>query len=348
MAKNEIFSPKTYLNKKLYENLPPLRKSRHKVSSDVFEIPEFSEYDTILAYNYNVSQLKKICKYYNQKCSGNKNELMKRVYNYLRYSSYAIKIQTVFKRHLVSRYIKAHGPALLNKKECVNETDFLTLSPLTDIPHHQFYSYTDKDNFTYGFDICSLYNLYLANKKNITNPYNRNSFPKDTIKSVRTLIRLTRVMGYPIVIELKDETEDMSDEQKLQMEINGVFHKIDELGNYSDSSWFHNLNKPQLIRYIRELYDIWSYRAQLTIHSKIKICPPQGNPFLTNRLSHLQQKSDYEIKSIVIEIINRLVTRGVDHASKNLGAFYSLAALTLVNPDAAQALPWLYQSVVHN
>lgn len=347
-ATNEIFSPKTYLNKQLYDNLPPLRKSRHKVSSSSFIIPEYYEYDNILAFNYNVSQLKKMCKYYNQKVSGNKNELMKRLYNYLRYSSYAIKIQSIYRMHLTQRYIKAHGPSLLNKSKCVNETDFLTLDELTNIPHYQFYSYTDKDNFTYGFDIRSLYNLYLTSKHKTVNPYNRNEFPSNTIRDVRSLIRLTRVMKYPIVIEIEDETNDLAPTQQLQMRINAAFQKIDELGNYTDSTWFHNLTKPQLIRYLRELFDIWSYRAQLSHQVKIKICPPMGNPFSGSQLSHIQYKTDNEIKKIIIGIIEKLITRGVDEASKNLGAFYSLAALTLVNQDAAEALPWLYQSVMHN
>ena len=43
-----------------------------------------------------------------------------------------------------------------------------------------------------------------------------------------------------------------------------------------------------------------------------------------------------------------MITRGINNASKTLGANYILCALTLVNNDAAENLPWLYQSVSAN
>ena len=44
----------------------------------------------------------------------------------------------------------------------------------------------------------------------------------------------------------------------------GLFQYINELGNYADSNWFHNLSKTYDVLFIREVYDIWHYRAQLT------------------------------------------------------------------------------------
>jgi hypothetical protein len=46
-----------------------------------------------------------------------------------------------------------------------------------------------------------------------------------------------------------------------------------------------------------------------------------------------------------LEVLEKLVNTGVDKDSKSLGAYYVLGALTLVNPDAATSLPWLFQSV---
>ena len=343
-----IFSPKTFLNKKLYDSLPALKRLRHKVSQDSFYIPDYNQYDNIIQLNYNVSQLKKMCKYYNQKQSGNKNELMKRMYNYLKYSHYAIIIQKNVRRNIVMRYIKSHGPALLDKKICVNDTDFLTMDDVKDIPHYQFFSYTDKDNFTYGFDICSLYNLYQNSRKDTKNPYNRKPFPKELISKLRRLIGLCRVMRYPVNIEIKEDIPVMTQEQEIVESVHSVFQTIDQLGNYTDAQWFLSLNKVRLIRYIRELFDIWSYRAQLSSEVKRNICPPNGNPFYNNQLPYIHNRSEWEVRKFVINIVRKMVTSGIDDASKNLGAYYCLAALTLVNNDAAEALPWLYQSVSHN
>ena len=94
--------------------------------------------------------------------------------------------------------------------------------------------------------------------------------------------------------------------------------------------------------------DIWSYRAQLSLEIKRNICPPLGNPF--QRLQHITQLQNIEfseLKKIVLVILEKFLNSGVDQDSKSLGAYYVLAALTLVNEDAAIALPWLYQSVSH-
>ena len=347
-------SPKSFINKHLYENIPEFPKKRYKVSPDNFEIPTFEQYDTIRTKNYNVKQLKTMCKFYNQKRTGNKNQLMKQMFNFLKFSLYAVKIQTLYRRHLVRRYINLHGPAMYDRSKCVNDTDFLTLEELTNVPHYQFFSYKDKDNFIYGFDIKSLYNLFLNNHNNrnnkvLTNPYNRGVFPKYTKKQLRTAIRLARILGYPVEIDIENETQHMNIHQKQKMFINQVFQKIDELGNYTDTNWFHSLNKPLLIRYIRELFDIWNYRAQLTYETKRSICPPTGQPFSNNaHFSNIRNKTEFQLKDITIQLINKLVSSGVDESNRNLGAMYCLAALTLVNHDAAQALPWLYQSVMHN
>ena len=46
--------------------------------------------------------------------------------------------------------------------------------------------------------------------------------------------------------------------------------------------------------------------------------------------------------------MNNLVNTGINESSRSLGAYYILSALTLVNHDAAEAMPWLYQAVLHN
>ena len=353
-----MFSPKTYLTKHLYQVLPVTKHKKKKVSNDDFEILEFSQYKLILKYNYNVNQLKKICKFYKQKLSGNKKELLKRVYNFLKFSHYAVKIQTIFKGYLIRKYISYHGPALFDRQKSVNEIDFLSLNSINDIPHYQFISYKDKNGFIYSFNICSLYNLFKINKttkklsktsKFVKNPYNRCDFPKDMLTKLRNLIRLCRILKYPVNIGLTNYLEAISIEKKIQNKIKNIFQKIDDLGNYTDANWFLSLNKDNLIKYIKQLYDIWVYRAQLSDDNKRKICPPYGKPFSQSNLQHLRSNSLLQIQHIIINIIETLVTKGIDVASQNLGAFYCLAALTLVNSDAATALPWLYDSVLpHN
>jgi hypothetical protein len=56
----------------------------------------------------------------------------------------------------------------------------------------------------------------------------------------------------------------------------------------------------------------------------------------------------WNIKNVLLDIMERFVNNGIDRDSKSLGAYYILGALTLVNIEAATALPWLFQSFYHN
>jgi len=121
------------------------------------------------------------------------------------------------------------------------------------------------------------------------------------------------------------------------------------LGNYSDPNWFLSLQRNQLIRFYNELYDIWTYRANLSEQIKINICPPRGSPFNTfERTIILNESNVFIMQTKILNILEKLVYNGIDNDSKTLGAYYILAALTLVSPNAANSLSWLYQSVVYN
>ena len=53
-----------------------------------------------------------------------------------------------------------------------------------------------------------------------------------------------------------------------------------------------------------------------------------------------------ELRTICVSIIERMTRRGLSREDQCLGAFYVLATLTIVNQDARNALPWLYEAVL--
>ena len=71
------------------------------MTEENFIIPEYGEEDMLIRFNYNVQQLKKICRFYKLTLSGNKPVLIHRIYNYLKFSSAAILIQKVFRNTLL-------------------------------------------------------------------------------------------------------------------------------------------------------------------------------------------------------------------------------------------------------
>jgi hypothetical protein len=90
-------------------------KKRSKIENDGLNIPTIDNYKEFMNYNYNVNQLKIFAKFYKLKLSGNKNELVNRIFIYLKLSFFIIKIQKLFRGKLIRRFISIHGPANKNK-----------------------------------------------------------------------------------------------------------------------------------------------------------------------------------------------------------------------------------------
>jgi len=337
-----------YLNNitsKCKEKMPVVKKTT-KVSDEKISIPTINTYNQLVYNNYNTTQLKNFAKHYKLKISGNKQQLISRIYNYLYLSSYIIKIQKVFRRTLVKIYKDIHGPASFNRKICTNSNDFISMEPIEEINFHQFISYKDSDDFIYGFDINSLHNLFLKSGNEIKNPYNRNIIPESVFKNIRTLIRIGKILKININLNFEDDTKNLSNEKAIELRALTLFQTIDALGNYSNVSWFLSLNRNQLIKLVRELIDIWNYRAQLPNQTKRNICPPVGDPFRSLSIQFLLvEENIWNVKKVVLEVLEKFVNIGIDKDSRALGAYYVLGALTLVNSDAATSLPWLFQSV---
>lgn len=247
---------------------------------------------------------------------------------------------------LVRKYKRLHGPAIMDRKICTNSDDFVSMEPIQEIDFHQFISYEDSDGFIYGFDITSLHNLYLKSGAEIRNPYNRNLIPQFVFKNIRSIIRIARIFKININLNFEDDSKKVSNEKAIELRALTLFQTIDSLGNYSNANWFLSLNRNQLIKFTRELIDIWQYRAQLPIQTKRNICPPFGNPFRHLSIEYINTEQNlWNIKKVLLEVMECLVNSGIDKDSKSLGAYYVLGALTLVNTEAATTLPWLFQSV---
>jgi AAA+ ATPase superfamily predicted ATPase len=223
------------------------------------------------------------------------------------------------------------------------------MEPFDKIRFHQFISYMDEDGFIYGFEIASIYNLFLKNgydTTNVKNPYNRNFIPHALYDTINRLIKLSFVLKREINLDIEDDSESISPPKAVELRALELFQRIDSLGNYSDSIWFLSLNRGELVSFMRNLGDIFNYRAQLSNEIKRNICPPNGNPFWNFNLGYIQTEENMNnVKNSILEILENFVNRGINEDSKSLGAYYVLAALTLVNELAATALPWLFQSV---
>ena len=322
-----------------------------KVDDSNISIPTIYNYHNITKYNYNSQHLKTFAKHYKLKIGGTKKELITRIFVFLQLSYFIIKIQKIFRGILQRKFNKLHGPAFKNRKLCTNDTDFITMENLDELNCNQFFSYKDVDGFIYGFDLASIFSLiYMKNnsKKSSQNPYNRNNIPVEVLIDIKTLVKIGKILNKNIYLEIQDEPMDISNEKVIELRALSLFQNINALGNYSNYEWFLSLSRSNLIKFVRELSDIWDYRAQLSLEIKSKICPPNGNPFRNLNIPYIHIEPDINnVKKVILEVLEKLVNTGVDADSRSLGAYYVLAALTLVNFDASTALPWLFQSVSH-
>lgn len=338
-----------------------------------------SEYDKITYSKYSLADLRSLCSHYCIKKSGTKTDLTQRIYTFLKQTFFIRRIQRNFKHFLSRKYRKLSGPGYLQSTKCVNDTDFYTFDKISNIKPMQLFTYQDSDNKIYGFHIASIFHLIVTSYPTITNPYNRNTMSSSIIKNLYEKLIYGSLIGFRVSIKLDDETDDdscllvsspdfqsqsssqisgggvvgtqiLTREKQEELFIVDLFQHINTLGNYSDSEWFIVLQREELIRFIRHIHDIWYYRANLTQEMKERISPPNGNPFVLHNahvnLNVITLLTAAELRTICVSIIERMTRRGITREDQCLGAFYVLATLTIVNQDARNALPWLYEAVL--
>jgi hypothetical protein len=370
-----------FCNDKPTCNKTQSKKYNKTVSQDLLDYKEYIK-KTISLESYKIPQLKSIAKQHNLLVGGTKPILIERIGTYFDKTAKVIRVQAFFRGWVVRLSIKLRGLALKNRKLCVNDTDFVSMEPLNEISTEYFYSYKDSKEFVYGFNIASLIQLMKQTSK-VTNPYNREKIANKTIDDIKKLYRLTFIV-YPefkkenelpqkqvnqqnnpvrrthiqqphinsITVYSNPEQQNRIERMHrnrsntISQRINDLFSEIDQLGNYTQVSWFMSLTINSYIRLFRSLYDIWYYRSQLSRETRLRICPLAAPFDTTIERSGARPLTVEDIQKMCVEIFENLVFMGVDNDSRQLGAFHSLTALTIVSMDARTAMPWLYESII--
>mgnify|MGYP001234281072 CR=1 FL=1 len=305
---------------------------------------------------YKINDLRSMIKQYNIKTKyRRKVQLIEAVYLYLRESFYVMKIQKVYRGHLHRKLLWLKGEGWKAPEKCLNDTDFYTLDTIKDIPAYEFFSFKDNEQL-YGVSVVSLFKLLLQTngKTEFSNPYNRNTISRTNLAdSINCYIRICRALKIPIDF-YPEVKEQLTQEQIFRQRVSKVFMAMDELGNYTQEDWFLNIsNSADFIIFLRELYDIWSYRAQLTSEVKMRISNSTnlftGINFGLLNTNVFTGTVGYErLMNLALTVMERFVFSAINTEDRVLGAIYVLSALTLVSSEAAAALPWLHSSVTHH
>ena len=269
----------------------------------------FNDKDDSILTNLTCIELRKIARENRLKISGRKAELIKRITTHYVYSKQADKVQRIFRGYITRRSNKLSGPALHNRKICVNDTDFVTMENITDIEWYDFFSYKDKDGIIYGFSLLSFVRYVSNHNRNICNPYNRTSIEFNIVKNAVDLFRINKAivgiskynmtdvsislpnpyinynisytyyhphfrLGTHITASIRNLYNKIIEYRHLTLNqrIQNIFIEFDRLGNYTQSVWFTSLTSYCYPKFLRILKDIWRFRAGLTEYTKQKVC----------------------------------------------------------------------------
>jgi hypothetical protein len=314
-------------------------------------IPNIHNIEKTQTLNYSVAELKANLKSYDLYLSGNKQVLHARLFSYLRAVRAVIRMQCHFRGRFVRGVFKLFQKYQSMMPSCVNDQDFYSFEPLKEINKFQLICVTEPEGSVYGFDLSSSvqYKKKLESGTPLTNPYTRSNLDPAFFAELEKIEIASKMGIIPTVFEIEkaNEINNLSFEKKVEMKAISLFQHINSLGNYSDASWLLSLSRGRMNRLLRELYDIWNFRLNISRETKRNVCPPHGKPFDLGMTIQTSAISDIELKDVILTILENFVYRGVDRDAQCLGSFYVLGALTLVSEVAAEASPWLFQSFAY-
>lgn len=305
--------------------------------------------------NYNIAQLKQFASEYKLRRSGNKGVLRQRLHSHLVRSWHATRIQSIYRGHLFRRYLRAKGLlAPARPKNTSNDEELESLEPVSGIPLDRLFVIPNAGGVPTIYDVDVLRKLIRTQRereKAPYDPYTNVPFALGDLERLQEERRLKGLLGRDRVEKVLTATGEVVEVPPVvvvdpeavaanlfRLRIIDLCSQLDSLGHITNPSWFFNLGTEGWRRLCVELADIWAYRAQLPRDVKARVAGDFPVPIPPRTLSNS------EIRQRVLHQAERMVHRGVNRDSKMLGANYLLIALTLVSPDAAEALPWLYQA----
>ena len=329
---------------KITNNVSLLVFNNNKKNQTIL-IPQNKDYKYFDKDKYTLCQLKQICKYLKVKVTGKKELLYTRIYDSLKYNYFIIKIQSLIRKIIILNFFKIKENYSWKKNlSYINETDLYNLEPIKDIDFYNFFGFTDENNNSFGFSLYDLDKIINNTRRNnnVLNPYNKSTINQKIINDFKKIYKISEKLSF-----IKTNKKNIKKEIiNIKYKIIDLFQHFDDLGNYTNANWFLNLNKQTLSKFYKELMDIWNYRANLSPQIKKEICPPHGSPFTHNPYSNAFSHSTLiTVQEILYNTMCNITKYSINEDRKILGTFYVLSALTLVSNDAANAMPWLYQSV---
>ena len=312
------------------------------------------QYRSGLKYHkVKTTDLKKTLNYYNLNSEGPKKKLFDRLavhYDsllpFIKHINYILYIQTWFKKQITIKLNNLQTYFNYSINKCVNDSDVLTLERLDSLDKNRIFTYKDTDNFIYGYDIYSISKLLEQSNRN---PYTGKAIDEITILKITKLLHYLSLTGYTLANQSDgDSSNQIAENPKhlVKRRVIKVFQEMDQLDQYTNPTWFLDLNVNSLYRFYKEAEDIWNYRLNLTKETKGRIVPPDGKVFNVEPKHVLK---DYptltKLRNVCLDVMEKLIYSAEDRSDRVNGCIYILLALVIVNKEAALAMPSYYTMV---
>lgn len=266
---------------------------------------------------------------------------------YTRKQAIAVKKLQKFWRLASPLYFwKSKGPAWKDSSLAQNSTEVYSLENTENIPKVFRFSFSDLQKNIWLFDIRSLAQL-MAKGQILENPYTREPLQEFVLQNLRNRINFLRKHKQNLFYI---ESEAITPEQNWNQKVLDVFIKIEALGYLLNTEWFNKLTIHRQKKFYRALYELWTFRLNLRGSEREEICPGYllANTRLFRYIPDDAERTQVDIKwwrRLNLTLIQNLVTRSSNKAHRGLGALYVLMGLVQVSEEAADAYPWIYDSL---
>lgn len=258
----------------------------------------------------------------------------------------AVRLATWWKQVSPFYKFQKQGPAIHDKCLAHNETEVYSMDSVKDIPSLYFFSFADANKHIWAFDIRSLSHL-MASGRPLNNPYTRDPIDENTTQKIRDRITWLRIRKYPL---LYVQGDGLTPEQHWNQKVLDLFMKMESLGYLSASSWFEQLSLRDNKFFYKALFELWTYRLGLTAQEKEGIVPrhSKSDSKLFKQTPEMLFTRNHDLqwwKKTNLNTMNTLLTRSQDKTKQALGALYILMALVQVSDEAAEAYPWILETL---
>ena len=256
------------------------------------------------------------------------------------------RIQRFWRLYAPMRIYFMRGPAANYRDFAHNETEVSTMESIKDIPSLYFFSYADKSKNIWAFDLRSLSQIQSTGTP-LSNPYTREPLDERYMNKFRKLSAWLRLRKYPL---LYVNGETLTADQIWNQHVLDVFMKMESLGYLMGCTWFHSMRIQDHKLFYKYAFILWSNRLGLSSAEKEAIVPHhmKADSRLFRSAPDVLQQSNHALKwwqKNSLDLIQSFTTRSKDKTKQSLGALYVLMALVQVSEEAAEAYPWILETV---